>query len=161
MKIVFTKNSSVVSKMIRWIFDEPVSHVAFVFDDKWLVQSNLLGIGIEWLHRFVKKSTIVEAIDYPMELVEEEEVFQSLIAEEPEKDGWDFPAGIYFAWRGLLFKYFKLAIPKTNPWNKKHLRLCTEMAAKLPVRLTKLPEGIDLGIVTPYQLMGILKGARQ
>lgn len=160
MKIVFTKNSSCVSKAIRWIFDEPVSHVAFVFDDKWLVQSNLLGIGIEWLNRFLKKSSIVDALDYPLTLEQEEEVFQALIAEEPN-DGWDFPAGLYFAWRGLLFKWFKLPIPQTNPWNRKNLRLCTEMTSKLPRWLTKLPEGIDLGMVTPFGLLRILKGEHQ
>jgi hypothetical protein len=163
VKIIETKSSNILSKLIRWAFNSKGSHIAFVFDDdKWLVHSNLLGVNIRLFKAYMNhhsKTEIVESIEYDLTLDQEEEVFQTLISQCSE-DSYDYPGFIYFAWRGLLYKLFDKELPLRNAWGKADMQLCTEMIFKLPPWITKLPEDIDLGMTTPDKAMIILKGAK-
>ena len=74
MKISFTKNNSILSKLIRWVFDEPASHVIFSFDDdKWIIHSNLIGVNIRYYSAFMKSGStkIVDTLEYDLSLIEE------------------------------------------------------------------------------------------
>lgn len=150
MIIAFTKNSSILSKLIRWVFDEPCSHVVFVFDDKFVIHSNLLGLQFNWFKSFKKKNEIVAQIKLPeLSTEKEEEVYQALL-EEYDGSEYDFKAFWYFAFHALMFKLFKTPMPKLNPKNASGF-LCTEIYGTLPEWLVpKLNE--DLSIITPYQL---------
>lgn len=158
MRIIFTANNSILSKAIRWTFREPASHVALVFDnDKWLVHSNLLGVNIRLFLPFMRGQRVVDSIAYSIPLEAEEQIFQAAIASTSELD-YDWPGFFYFAWRGFLFRILGAPMPKHNPWGRASLQLCTEMVGRVPARITGIPEGLDLGIVTPWRLRNILRG---
>jgi len=147
-----------LSDLITWTFNEPVSHVAFVFDDKWLLQSNLFGVNIRWFHLWKKKQHIIFQLKYELPLEKEEQIFQALLDAYSE-DWYDYLGFLYFVWRGFLYKVFKIQLPKKNPWVTSG-HLCTKLVEFLPRWLTNLPEDLDLEIVTPYKLFMILKEAK-
>lgn len=152
MKIIFTKGNSILSKLICWGLNEPVSHVAFVFDDKIVFHSNLLGLHIEWFNTFKKKCQIIFEIDYNTDLENEEDIYQEVISINDGKS-YDFAAFFYFIWRGFLYKFFNKPIPIVNKWNNEHQDLCVEVIRyfnkQLPIK--------DLSIISPYKLYLILK----
>lgn len=157
MQIVFSRSKYPLSALIMWAFNEPVSHTAFVFDDKWLFQSNLLGMNVHWLRTWQKTSTVVDCITYDLTIEQEEEIFQSLLDQYSDEE-YDFCAFAYFGWRAFLLKFFGVPMPKTGRNGKGYL--CTEVAGLLPQWLTKLPKDVDLSITTPWQLRDILKAAK-
>jgi hypothetical protein len=149
MKIVFTKNNSVFSKLIRWAFNEPVSHVVFVFDEKFVIHSNLLGVQFNWLKTYRKKNEFVFCKDIKLPLEKEEQVYQSLLENYDDRT-YDYKAFLYFGYRAILFKLFKTPIPIHNKKNTSGF-LCTEMYGTLPEWLVQKTDK-DLSITTPYQL---------
>lgn len=160
MRVIETKSNSILSIIIRWAFGSKGSHILFSFDkDEWVVHSNLLGVNIRLFKNFMKHVEIVDQIEYAeLSLVEEEEIFQSLLSETSEEP-YDWPGFAYFIWRGFLLKAFKIPLPKSNTWGRSNMQLCTEMIGKLPKYLTKIPDDLDLGITTPDRAMQILKEA--
>lgn len=161
MKIYETKANNLLSYLIIWCFSSKGSHILFSFDnDKWVVHSNLIGVNIRLFKNFMKNVQIVDCIEYQLDLIQEEQIFQTLL-EETSEDSYDLPGFMYFAWRGVLFKLFQIQLPKINKWGKSKMHLCTEMIKKLPNWLTNLPDDIDLGMTTPDKAMLILKEAKK
>lgn len=161
MKILESKSTSILSVMIRWAFNSKGSHILFAFDnDKWIVQSNLLGVNIRLYENYMAKRSIVDVIVYDMSLDQEEAVFQALLKETSE-DEYDYPGFAYFCWRALLYKFFKIGLPKKNSWGDAKMQLCTEMISRLPEWLTNIPQGVDLGITTPDMAMELLREAKK
>jgi len=162
MRIIFTRNSSILSWAIRWTFREPSSHVALVFDeDRWLVQSNLLGVNIRLFEPFMKKSgnEIVDSIEYSLTLDQEEELFQALLKRTSEQS-YDWPGFAYFIFRGILYRMFGRPLPKKNAWGRADMQICTEMIREFPSWLVPGIDGVDLGITTPWTVRNILRGAK-
>lgn len=162
MKIIEVKSHSILSVLIRWAFNSKGSHILFSFDnDKWVVHSNLIGVNIRLYENYMKKVTIVDSIDYQnLGLEGEEAIFQGLLKETSEQP-YDYPGFAYFTWRAMLYKLFKIPLPKKNKWGKAEMHICTEMIGRLPVWLTMVPKDIDLGITTPDMAMQILKEANK
>ena len=158
MEILFTKNKSVLSQLIRWVFDEPCSHVIFLFDDKWIVHSNLLGVNIRFYKAFMSSgdTEVVDRIKFKLDLIEEEELFQSLL-ESHSEESYDYKAFFYFSYRGLMYKIFNKPLPKNNPWGEPKAYLCTEIAKNLPEWITGIDKQTDLAITTPWTLRNIMK----
>jgi len=147
MKLVFTKGSSILSKFICWVFQDPVSHVALVFDDRLVFHSNLLGPHPDWLESLKETSELVYELDYPLSLEQEEQVYQEII--KMRKNSYDFKAALYFAYRGLLYRLLNVPIPPTNPADSTYGLLCVEVlkACKSFITLNR-----DLSITTPMQV---------
>lgn len=159
MRIIETRGTSILSRMIVWALGCKGSHILFSFDDdKWIVQSNLLGVNIRLYKNFMKGVTIVDSVEYKLDLLEEESIFQALL-EQTSEDEYDWPGFAYFCLCALRYKLFKINLPTTNAWGQAHMEICTEMIRRLPPWLTNLPTGLDLGITTPDQAMKILKEA--
>jgi hypothetical protein len=57
---------------------------------------------------------------------------------------YDFLAFIYFGWRVILKKFFKVPFPSTNAWNKPSSFLCTEFVGVLT--------GEDNSMISPEML---------
>jgi len=150
MKIVFTISKHPISRFISWGLGEPVSHTAFVFDDKFVIHSSLFGVELAWLNTFKKKSDILFDLDYDLPLEKEEEVWTSLI-DHFDQNSYDFGAFAYFIWRGILKKFFKVPFPPTNKWGSSKEFLCTEVIDILPDWLVKRSVR-DYGMTSPYQL---------
>lgn len=162
MKIIATKNNSILSKLIRWGLNEEASHIAFVFDnDTWLFQSNLLGVIPRLYPNFIKrtKTIIIDSIEYKMPLEDEEIIFQGLVKNLSESE-YDYGGFLYFSWRVILYKFLKIKIPAINKWGKSNMYLCNELIEHLPTSLTGLPKGFKLDMTTPMQSMRILRRAK-
>ena len=159
MKVIFTSSKLPFSWLIKWTFNQPVSHVAFVFDDKWLIHSNFLGVNFQWFSAWKKSNNVVFELSYDLSLLQQEALFQSILDSHAE-DPYEWAGFLYFCWRGLLYKLFRMSLPKSNPLNGKGM-LCTELLVSLPPWITNLPEDIDLSIITPYNLYEILSEAKQ
>jgi hypothetical protein len=153
MKLIFTKSSSPLSVLIRWGLREPFSHFAVVFDEKFVMHSNLYGINLAWLRTFLKHSEIMAEIPVPISLDHEEILYRNLL---DSYDGrhYDYGAFLFFMWRGFLNRIFKIPFPRKNRFGNKEAFLCTEVALLLPLGL-QLPQ--DLGMISPYRLYNILK----
>ena len=151
MKILFTKSSSPVSKLIRWIFNEPISHLAIEMDERIVYHSNLIGVHLNWASRFRAHCEVVFEINIPMKLEQEELVYQRAIP--LEGSSWDWTAGFWLFYRGLLFKWFKKPMPKYNPWSRKQRLFCHELAMIFS-GLIPIPDYLDT--LTPYTFYLIL-----
>lgn len=155
MVICFSKSKMPLSKLIRWLSGDPVSHVIIVFDEKFAIHSNLYGVHLDWFNSLEKHVDIVYKLEYKLSLKREEEVYRSLL-DNFDGRSYDWPAFFYLLWRGLLWKFLKKPLPSKNPWNEKDGYLCTEIAGCLPKWLTGL-ETTDYSLVTPYKLYEMLK----
>lgn len=146
MKVMCTKNNLIGSKIIMWALGK-ASHFAIEFD--YLVaHSNHRGVHFRWRNHFLKENEVVKSVDLKLSLQEEEKCFQAIGL--LEFSSYDMPAFWYYAFRVLLFKLFKIQIPKTNPWNDPNKMLCVEIAKVLPDYLIS---GLDLSIIEPYALV--------
>ena len=172
MKIIFTKSAMPLSVLIRWLFPTPnyadaPSHVAVVFDDELIIQSNLYGVIMGWFPTFLKSETILLQLDYDLTLIEQEAIYRSLL-NNYDGDYYDFGALFYFFFAGLLHKFFGTKMPTKNLWKTSKTFLCTELISKvvptLPPRcvapsvLAKV-NATDFGITTPYEFYQMLKVA--
>lgn len=146
MRILATKNNKIGSKLIMWALGK-ASHFAIEFD--YLVaHSNHNGVHFRWASNFRQENSVVKEVTLPFTLDQEERCFQAVGKLEYRQ--YDLPAFWYYAFRVILFKLFKIPIPKINPWNTPDKLLCVEIAKVLPDYLIS---GLDLSIVEPYALV--------
>lgn len=139
MKILFTSSNSPLSVIIRSITKEPVSHCAILCED-YVVQSNLLGIGIEDYTTLQKSATIVYELDIPDNY---QRIF-NLFAEYRNAP-YDIGALLYLGLRYLIPQ-----LPKANLWRQSGSFLCTEW-------VTEYLDGQVDSTISPYQLYLKLK----
>jgi hypothetical protein len=129
MKIVWTKSKLPLSVGIRWLLEEDSSHVMFIFDDKFAVQSNLIGVQLGWASTVLKHCEIVHEMTFSLPLQDEETIYRSIM-DNFDDEPYDFKAFAYFAWRGFLKKFFKKPMPTHSPYNSKGF-LCVEIAKEI------------------------------
>lgn len=154
MKLIFTRSHKPLSLLIRWGTGEPVTHMAIVFDDFLVFQSNLLGVGLEAFEYFKKSCEIVYTIDYPMDEEAEEAVYKALIPKfYGQPYGWG--AFVYDSWRLILKKFLRIPMPKVNPMDSASQKLCFELVEALPPEIVPWNKAMplaELGMSTPYEL---------
>jgi hypothetical protein len=164
MRLLFTKSSSPLSKLIRWGAGEPCSHFAIGFNDQLLFQSNLLGTGIEYMPQFLKVQTVVKEIYIPLAKETEDKIYDAIMP------GWtghpyDYRAFAYLSWRALLHKSFGVAFAKQNPWSDKTAFLCVGLVACLdvdgvPQWLRKAAREVPQDAMFPWDLYKYLLNAQ-
>lgn len=135
MKIVFTKSESILSEVICKITGESVSHCAVVSGD-YVMHSNLYGVHIDLLSKFLASTTVVFSIDMPADA----DKMIRLIKSEKHKS-YDYGGLLYCGLR-LMFP----ALPKKNLWQTTGMYMCTEW-----VQEALGQEKID-SMITPYGL---------
>ena len=152
MKIVFCAGTSILSKIIMWGLNEPVSHFAIIMDKNLVFHSNLFGVNIQGDNYFEKSHKIVKVID-PHATVEQENDIYYRVVDQLDGTPYDWRTFFYFIWRAILFRVFESTIPVTVPWNTTTDQsfLCTRMAFVLPPDWTKplLPADI---LISPWQM---------
>lgn len=152
MKLIFTKSNMPLSIAIRWCLNEPVSHMAIVFDDKIVFHSNLLGTHVNWFESFKKHQTIVYSQFYQMGMAQEENIYLSCVSVDSK--WYDYLAFFKLCYYGLRKKLFGKPLPIIkDQWPNAFL--CTELIKVLPEKLLKpeLKEKLAANeILTPYQL---------
>lgn len=115
MKILFTKSDFILSKLIRAVTKEPVSHAAIQCGD-WVLHSNLFGVNAELASVFRASATVVYEIEQPMD----ENKLMAAFAQADTKF-YDFGALIY-----LGLTYLIPWLPKKNLWRSSGSYLCTD-----------------------------------
>jgi hypothetical protein len=159
VRIVFVTSKAPLSCAIRYAFSEDCSHVAFVFDEQWVVHSTILGLHPEWLNTFLKKHTIVHEIKYDFPLEVEEQIYRSIL-DRSDGDLYDYWAFAYFIWCGFLYKFFNRPLPKKNPWGKPWAFLCVGVYNLLPEWFKGKNKPEDAEMITPYGLYQLLLTAK-
>ena len=139
MEILFTKNTSPLSYLIRKITKEPVSHCAIRIGE-FVIHSNLFGVSIVPYIVFAKKNTIVNTI---FQMTVPLHVTRTLAKCWGKR--YDMGALFYLGLRFLLPRL----VPKQNLWQSSGMFLCTEFVTYI---LTEQ----ENSLITPYQLYKLL-----
>lgn len=153
MRLLWSKNKTPFDQLIMWAFDEPCAHFAVEFDNKFILHSNMLGFHPVWSKNWHEHNTVVHSIEVDLPLEKEEQVFQALLDANNGKP-YDFLAVSFFAWRALLWKCFRIPLPRNGP-NWDHGILCTEVYGLLPTSIVPSFQ-IRLSIITPETLFQII-----
>lgn len=143
MRILFTRSGTPLSRAIRAVTKEPVSHCAIQLGEL-VVHSNLYGVHLETLHYFQTHSEIVYEVDIPDNI---EGLHNSL--DRDEGKWYDIGALLY-----LGLRYVIPCLPKKNLWQCSGMYLCTEF-------VTEVINGEADSLVTPYQLYVKLTGVNK
>jgi hypothetical protein len=151
MKILFTKSSLPLSVAILGVTGEPVSHVALEFPELGIVvQSNLLGIGLEWSSYFREKCTVVYELDNCMSSLTQDKERLTKTLDVYENDFYDITGLLFLGICTILHKYLKTPMPKTDPARFTNTFMCTEW-------VTEYLDGAPDETITPYGLYQKLK----
>lgn len=136
MQIIFTKNNSIMSRIIRRLTREPVSHCA-ILDEGYIVHSNLLGVNVSKPADFHSEIMFRVEIEYDSDKL-------ATSVEKYKGRFYDFGALLYMGAR-CIFK----GLPKKNLWQCSGMFLCTEW-------VTQVLENREVSDITPYQLYLLL-----
>ena len=134
IKFIFSNKDRTASKLIRWgtkhewqdISDCP-SHLSFLFFDTFIVESTLKsGVRINYYPSFKKENKIVACFKHRVPPANEDQVFKRMLDRHHGSE-YDDMAILYFAWRVLLKKIFKIPLPEKNKWQNAEEWFCNEM----------------------------------
>jgi hypothetical protein len=160
MKFLWTTSDKVGARLIRWGLGSDCSHFAICFDEDIggiVFHSHGKGPQLEWLGEFLKKNHVVHALTFktPLALMDEEDIYRKLVASY-SSNRYDYPALLWWAWRGFLNKLFGIPITKENHWQQRGMSLCTNLAGAVRW-ISKLVEeqGRSLEMVSPHELYAI------
>ena len=136
MRILFTRSSSPLSRLIRSVTGEDVSHCAIQVDN-YIIHSNLKGLHIESLEDFMGAPgvEIVHTIDL-------ESDYQKILLLfcRYQHSMYDFGGLLYLGLRAMI-----PVLPKANLWQSTGMFLCTEW-------VTEYVESSPDSSITPYKL---------
>ena len=145
MNVLFTKSNSILSKAIRWITKESMSHTAIELDGL-VFHSNLLGVHVEGSKRFRASCTVIEELEVPESLP----IHLVPTFEEYDGDWYDFGAFLFLGMFLFLNTRFKVKLPKNNDLQSKNAFICTEFVSRVLCNETD-------SMITPYGLYLELK----
>lgn len=144
MQVLFTKNNSIVSRLIRRLTGEPVSHCAIEYLGN-VYHSNFYGVHMESLQNFLQGSNqivlSIEAQINPYTLADAMYQYRG--------SKYDFGGLLYVGLRILI-----PALPKYNLWQSTGMFMCTEWVEQV----TGLPPD---AMLTPYGLYKLLTSNKQ
>jgi len=163
MKLLWTKSSSPLSKIIRLITGQDCSHFSFVFEGPertgLMFESNLLGTHPCFLETSLKTHTIVHSFEIPL-TVEQEDLVWDLCIEKYDGKGYDFKGALYLGFRIILERLFKIKRPSENKWANDQLYFCDEVYDifnRIP-GLMKID--VSNGMDTPHDVYMTLQGGK-
>lgn len=144
MYILFTRNNSIVSRMIQAVTRENVSHCA-IEHGGFVYHSNFLGVHIETTHHFYTNNEVM----YSVETDRSVDALRDAVSEHEGKM-YDFGGILYIALR-----YWLPFLPKANLWQSTGMLMCTEWVEEV------LGNGIPDAELTPYKLYLLLSSPSQ
>lgn len=154
MKLVWTKSNLILSVLIRWGLDVDCSHFILVFESPGgglCFESNLLGTHPKFWKNDQKTLTIVHELDVKLPVETENKVWD-VVVDKYDGKPYDYGAFVYFAWRAILKKIFKIPMPAKNKLEKSGTYLCDEVYQAL-VDAGALPDlGIDIAMSSPHDV---------
>lgn len=143
MRALFTRNSSPVSKLIRFLTGEQVSHCA-VESSGIIYHSNFYGVHMETSRHFRAVNEVV----YETEVSGSDALLITKF-DAYEFTGYDFSGLAYLGLRSV-FRF----LPKANLWQQSGMFLCTEWVEEV----TGQEHDASL---TPYQLYQLLSNTKE
>lgn len=163
MKILAVKSNKIGSKIIRWGTEEPASHIVIEFPLSHVsYHSYIVGIEARWTAELKKEYATVGEISLTLPYEVEKKCLQIFRESIPKTPRYDYPAIIYFGWRALLNKTFKIPYPKLNDWQEDEGFLCTEIiyllanALAVEAGIMILPDDHDLAITRPWEVINLI-----
>lgn len=159
IKIQFCRSPKIGSRFICWGLEEPVSHVVFEFQYYHICYHSHLVGGVQrmTLTQRDRDYIIVREIEmgstHPGQEREMINAFNAVL-----RSSWDYRAGLYFAWRAILKKFFKRPYPRLNLGDRYGAMMCTECFYIVGDLFAKwfgkviLFEDRSLGMITPWEL---------
>lgn len=121
IKILFTKNNTLGSKLIRNITKESVSHCAIGFGDYVLCSNLKYGVHLDLYTDFIKENKIVYKIEKQGSPAQMFKLLYKYINNRRD----------YFIYARLVMRYlFPRLITKPNLWNITGMFLSTEFIAQ-------------------------------
>ncbi len=145
MQVIFTRSNSLLSRLIRSVTGETVSHCA-IATGPWVVHSNLLGVHVELALHFLQHSECVYYVEFP-DAALMPRVLNTLA--QYDQRSYDFGALLYLGLRFLC-----PWLPRKNLWQTTGMFLCTEW-------ITEVLDGTEDHTITPYQLYLRLRAQQQ
>jgi hypothetical protein len=158
MIIYFTTNEKFYSKLLRWLFKEPVSHVGIC-----LYPTGAIPIVVDCtkpygklygFNPWKKKHEPIYAVQIPLAPSDELDCFEK-VAMRSVGRLYDFEAYFYGFYWAILWRFFGFTLPKQNKLSNHDKDLCTEIFNPIKVTLQNYGIdlfGIDLASVTPHML---------
>lgn len=157
MRFIGSKSNTIGSHLIRKCTGSKSSHFLMVFDDQLVLHSKLIsGVGLEWFDTWKKHNEIVWSFGLALPLEKEEEIYQTLLHENDEKD-YDYAAFVYWPFALAKAKLLGQSMPLSNPWGSRKGLLCTGLYAKLPRWLVGEIDESQLEMTNPDKLGEIIK----
>lgn len=133
MRLLFTKNNKIGSKLIRWGTEGDCSHFSVEFDGTVILQSIMDGgVGITSTDHFLKHNDIVHELKFDLPLQDEEAIWKPLVKKLVGNSSWDFKAGLYWALQVIKHRITGSEYPKNNKWDDAKKYMCVEVAKELP-----------------------------
>lgn len=157
MRILFTKNNKIGSRLIRWGTEGDCSHFSVEFDGCVIMQSNFeFGVNITSSNEFFKHNEIVHELKFDLSLEQEDEVWQALCKTIAGKVEYDYAAMAYWALMVFKHRIFGSEYPKTNKWNDAKKFMCVELSLALPDFIFGNDKPADIDFVSPQTLFHII-----
>jgi hypothetical protein len=145
--LLFTRNGKIGSRVIRWVADEDVSHVAIRIADT-VFEARFSGVALSTFSEFITHHDIVHTVYIDCDL---DTARNRLLRHMATKRGYyDYPAfimlGLLLIWKRLTKSSAPIA---RNPWQKPWMDMCTELATYMLGMPTN-------GTLTPGQLYQVV-----
>jgi len=155
MKLLYTKCDTIISRLVRWALDEPISHVAAVTACGIVFHSELTGVKITSLSAYIRDNEVVYS--QRIALTDEPRVIHDLV-EEIAHRRYDISAMLYLGFRAILRKLCGLPLGNKNRLNKSHRFICTEIIKYIDNEtLQEQIKDVDLSMISPYHLYLLLE----
>jgi len=145
MQLLFTNNDMLLSRLIRRVTGEPVSHVALAVGDFVIHSRGDRGVTLETRLAFDRINRTLFTIELPDDPTVVPRIHRM------ERAGYDYPALVYLGIRAVLPSWLRRKLPKANLWQLSGSYICTEFIT------AALGQPVD-SMITPYQLYKKLNG---
>lgn len=150
--LLFTKGKNPLSRLITWGMKEEVSHFAVQFSDVYVIHSNLKGLTVDNVERFLMHSDIVWSYKLSWNKTQSITRIKSLWRSVGLKK-YDFKYFFFLFWEGIKYRFFGLEMDFERVSHSSGRLLCTEVAELLGI--TRGLERYEYS--TPGRLMSIIK----
>lgn len=144
IQVLFTTSDKIVSKIIRNLTREDMSHVVIRVGNS-IIQSSLWGVEIIEYSKFASSNTIIQSLDINLDPVIVLDNFT-----QHQYHWYDWLGLLYLGLRFICLRFFKVKLPKANLWQITGMFTCTEL-------ITEILEGEENSEITPYNLFLQLK----
>lgn len=105
---------------------KPCSHLCIILRNTLVIESTLSdGVRIIPYSHWIKDNEIVYSFEKPYE--GNLSKYIPILMERIWGKGYDKVGILYFAWRILLFLFFRAPLPKVNRWDNPDKRFCVEI----------------------------------